>query len=152
MADLLLAVEEKSVHGSPDERGLLDAVEALAGIAQPVGADRAEEVLLAQVPQLEHVVGDLSPQGERLERVVVLPLVVVRQARALLAVADGQRVALLDVGGAEVLLEQSDHLVDLQTQKRHQHRVSCVCRVLCVWKARTGSLLKVRYELLSPIE
>lgn len=59
----LLAPVEDAVHLPADLRRLLHAVQALARVHEPVAVPFAQQVLLRQVPELEHVRGDLSADG-----------------------------------------------------------------------------------------
>ena len=63
----------------------LHAVQALPGVAEPVPRRGAQQVLFREAPELEHVGRDLAPEAEGLQNVGVLPLVVVRQPRAVAA-------------------------------------------------------------------
>ena len=53
----------------------LHAVQALAGVAQAVRDIGREQVRLGERPELEELVQDLLPEGERLEDVGVLSMV-----------------------------------------------------------------------------
>mmetsp|Transcript_27 Transcript_27/g.73 ORF Transcript_27/g.73 Transcript_27/m.73 type:complete len:218 (-) Transcript_27:798-1451(-) len=71
-----------------------------------------QQVLFCEVPQLVHVVHDLPPQSEGLGRVLVLPSVIVAQARALQAAGDREAEALLRRLGVEERVEVLQHLVN----------------------------------------
>ena len=81
-AQALLAAAQQRVDGAVHGRRLLHAVQALPRVRQAVPVALAQQVLLCQVPQAEHVVRHLAPQRQRLEHVGVLPLVRVRQPSA----------------------------------------------------------------------
>mmetsp|Transcript_8916 Transcript_8916/g.27446 ORF Transcript_8916/g.27446 Transcript_8916/m.27446 type:complete len:405 (-) Transcript_8916:70-1284(-) len=79
-------------HGRVRARARLDALQALARVAQRVRCVARQEVRLRQAPQPEHVVHDGPPQRQRLLREPELPRVRVRQPRARpVRVADRQR-------------------------------------------------------------
>ena len=58
---------EELVHRARRAWRILDPLQALPSVALLVRVGRAQQVLLGEVPQPEHVVGDLAPQREGLQ-------------------------------------------------------------------------------------
>mmetsp|Transcript_7601 Transcript_7601/g.20609 ORF Transcript_7601/g.20609 Transcript_7601/m.20609 type:complete len:227 (+) Transcript_7601:529-1209(+) len=85
---------------------------SLTCVCQDVGVLLVQEVLLGEVPELEHVVQNLSPESHRLEHEGVLPRVRVREARAIDALLDRQGVLWgARVDRVEVLPQKADQAV-----------------------------------------
>ena len=87
----------------------------LACVGESVVAAFCQKVGLCQAPELEHIVADFTPQGEGLQGVVVLPLVVVGETGAVGPPRDAQAEAILRLVRLEVVLQIRQHPV---------HRVS----------------------------
>lgn len=68
-------------------------------VCAPVGVVFGEQVLLGDAPQAKHVVQDLAPQHHRLQSVVELGLVVVRDPSAALSRLYRQREAFIVSAG-----------------------------------------------------
>ncbi len=64
VADALLAAPQDGMHEALHVWGLLHAVQALAGVRQPVRVALLQEIQVAGAPQLEHVMADLPPQRQ----------------------------------------------------------------------------------------
>lgn len=119
-AELLLRAVQDVGHGAADVRAALQAIEALARVHEAVGRIGVEQVGLGHEPELVHVVQDVAPQRHRLQHVLELVRVRVRQACTAAAGHDGQREALVERVRPEVALQQLDHL---------DHRVAVVKQV-----------------------
>ena len=109
--ELALAPAEHLVNRLVRLRRGLHSVQSLPGVCELVVRALSQQVVLGEVPQLEHVVAHFSPQHHGLHDVRVLALVVVGQARAAHAHGDPERKTGLGVFGIEVLFEVSDHPV-----------------------------------------
>mmetsp|Transcript_15325 Transcript_15325/g.34819 ORF Transcript_15325/g.34819 Transcript_15325/m.34819 type:complete len:237 (-) Transcript_15325:954-1664(-) len=110
--DFSLHLREDLLHGNDAARGLLHALEALTRVREIVGMLLIKEVLLGKVPELEHVVKDLTPERHGLQHERVLPLMRMREARPFHPLFNGQGVLWrTGVHWVEVFLQEPDQAV-----------------------------------------